>query len=147
MIMLLGLALIAGGLFLSVYSFGRFRKNATIEFEGMQPGGVVGFDTADQAARHDMMKRRANLSGNLGVILIIVGIGVTLFGFIRSKTPEACWENEYSQACNEARAAIEVYYDETAPAACRMRPNSDMCLRALGERGETPADYVGRRPT
>ena len=57
MIMLLGLALIAGGLFLSVYSFGRFRKNATIEFEGMQPGGVVGFDTADQAARHDMMKR------------------------------------------------------------------------------------------
>jgi hypothetical protein len=143
----LGLALIAGGIFLSVYSFGRFRRNAKVEFDGMQPGGVVGFDSPKQAARHDMMKRRARLTGNFGVVLIIVGVIVTLFGFVRGSTPEACWNNENSQACLEARAATEVYYDETAPAACRMRPDSDMCRRALRERGETPADYVGRRPT
>lgn len=147
MIILLGLALVAGGLFLSIFSFGLFRRNTAAEFDGTQPGGVVGFDNFDQAARHDMMKRRAKLTGNLGVVLIIVGVVVTLFGFVRGSTPDACWNNENSQACREARAVTEVYYDETAPAACRRRPDSDMCRRALRERGQTAADYVGRRPT
>jgi len=142
-----GLLTLGLGGYLTFYSLRAFRRNARYEFENRQAGGAVAFKSFDDSARHEMMKRRAKLTGNAGVIAIIIGIVMTIGGGVAAGTPKACRTgNPDRPACREARNAQEIYYDDTAPAACRMRPKSDLCRRALRERGLTPNDFRGRRP-
>lgn len=93
-----GIAFVLGVLS-TIYSLSTFRSNARREVEGV--------DTFDQQARHEMMRRRAKLTGNAGVVLIIAGVLMSIGGAILGGRPEACERNPYSQACYDALDAAQ----------------------------------------
>lgn len=94
-----GVAALVSGVVLTIYSLSTFRSNARREVEGV--------DTFDQQARHEMMRRRAKLTGNAGVVLIIAGVLMWIGGATLGGRPEACQRNPNSQACYDAMDAVQ----------------------------------------